>query len=605
MDRRNTQRNLGRAYIAAQHWQQAVTALQEALAVNEILYTTAATPEARQVELREIGDVPTALTYALSKLHNTNNEMFDTAVITLDRNRARWLAESIALRRERPAGVSNPLWQHFTEAVETMRILVNESQLPEKPLSISKRDFLTLSPLLAAARQDLQEAIEQLRAVAPEFMPQPSFAEIHSVVTNDHAIAYLLATEPGGLAMIVHTDGVQPVWLDLTEVQLREWLFGPAEQPQLGGWLGAYQAWLWQRNAITHQAWFAQLETTTHQLWDVVMGPLAAALHTLPAPPATVTLIPTGLLALLPLHAAWTVDAPARAGDGANDPLPAQSPLRRPRHAASNTPPPRHYFLDDFAVRYAPSALALRHAQERLPTVATARVLAVDEPKPVSGSPLPNSAAEVAAIVDHFAGATTLHHAQATRQAVLDTLATGVDVAHFSCHGSNSWQQPLQTGLYMANDEPLTVRDLLELRLPGARLATLSACETGIAGTNLPDEVVMLPSALLQAGFAGVAASLWSVADVSTAMLMARFYDLWQSEGVEPVHALRQAQQWMRNTTNREKRLYYKEIWDGKPSTEVSQATARDFFYQIGLLDGQGQDLRHPFWWAAFYLTGV
>ena len=101
-------------------------------------------------------------------------------------------------------------------------------------------------------------------------------------------------------------------------------------------------------------------------------------------------------------------------------------------------------------------------------------------------------------------------------------------VAHFSCHGSNNWADPLATGLLMANDELLTVRDLLEQHLPGRRLATLSACETGIVGTDLPDEVIMLPSAMLQAGFGGVVASLWSVADVSTAMLMARFYEAWR-----------------------------------------------------------------------------
>ena len=61
---------------------------------------------------------------------------------------------------------------------------------------------------------------------------------------------------------------------------------------------------------------------------------------------------------------------------------------------------------------------------------------------------------------------------------------------------------------------------LQELGPASGRLATLSACETGIVGADLPDEAASLPSALLQAGFCGVAASLWSVADISTAMLM-------------------------------------------------------------------------------------
>ena len=104
----------------------------------------------------------------------------------------------------------------------------------------------------------------------------------------------------------------------------------------------------------------------------------------------------------------------------------------------------------------------------------------------------------------------------------------------------------MQTGLYMANDEPLTVRDLMAHRNTDARLAVLSACETGIIGRELPDEVIAFPTALLQAGFGGVAASLWSVPDESTAMLVARFYHFWREEGLAPVHALRAAQRWLR-----------------------------------------------------------
>ena len=63
----------------------------------------------------------------------------------------------------------------------------------------------------------------------------------------------------------------------------------------------------------------------------------------------------------------------------------------------------------------------------------------------------------------------------------------------------------------MANNEMLTIKDLFELHLPGARLATLSACETGVPGTRLPDEVVSLPSAFIRAGFAGAIGSLWTV----------------------------------------------------------------------------------------------
>ena len=121
----------------------------------------------------------------------------------------------------------------------------------------------------------------------------------------------------------------------------------------------------------------------------------------------------------------------------------------------------------------------------------------------------------------------------------------------------------------MAKDEILTIKDLFELHLAGARLATLSACETGIPGTKLPDEVVSLPSAFIRAGFAGAIGSLWTVRDDSTAQLMTSFYQLWrEKEGGKvrsPAQALAQAQRELR---------------------------AQEKF-------------QHPFYWAAFYMTGV
>ena len=89
-------------------------------------------------------------------------------------------------------------------------------------------------------------------------------------------------------------------------------------------------------------------------------------------------------------------------------------------------------------------------------------------------------------------------------------------------------------------------------------MAILSACETGIPGFKLLDEVISLPSGYMQAGVPGVIGSLWSVSDISTMMLMTRFYDLWRREGLLLPEAFRQAQIWLRDTTNGEKEEYFK-----------------------------------------------
>ncbi|MFQ5614455.1 MAG: CHAT domain-containing protein, partial [Anaerolineae bacterium] len=385
-------------------------------------------------------------------------------------------------------------------------------------------------------------------------------------------LVYLLATAAGGLALVVHAAGVEAVWLDdFNEAHLRELLVGPAGGPGLGGWFGAYAAW-----HDNYQAWLDTLAKVTGQLWPALMGPVVDCLTELGASEAV--LIPAGLLALLPLHAAWTVQNGRR-----------------------------QYALDRVAFSYAPSARALTHARRLAAASPGESLLAVDEPQPVTGGgPLPNSEAEVAAIAALFDAPQVVRGQQATRQALLAALPQA-QVVHFSCHGATNWAAPLHSGLLMAGDEMLTVQDTLGLHLAGARLATLSACETGLIGADLPDEVVALPAAFVQAGFAGVVASLWSVAEISTAMLMERFYRLWRHDGLSPALALREAQRWLRDTTNRQKADYFRRDIPVLSGLKMPEPIAADFFSRV-MSHEQGPEARsfeHPFWWAAFYLTGA
>jgi CHAT domain-containing protein len=86
-------------------------------------------------------------------------------------------------------------------------------------------------------------------------------------------------------------------------------------------------------------------------------------------------------------------------------------------------------------------------------------------------------------------------------------------------------------------DSWLTVNDLAELA-HGARLVTLSACESGVTGLSVGDEVLGLTRGLLAAGCSTIVASLWTVSDESTAHLMADFYRHLRA-GAEPAAALR------------------------------------------------------------------
>jgi CHAT domain-containing protein len=196
----------------------------------------------------------------------------------------------------------------------------------------------------------------------------------------------------------------------------------------------------------------------------------------------------------------------------------------------------------------------------------------------------------VQAAIATFPHATVLPDKQATREAVLAALLY-VNVLHCSCHGNANLTEPLTSGLQMTGDGEaaiLTLKDLLDLRLTesgtgGIHLAVLSACETGLQGIGLADEAISLPTGLLQAGVAGVVASLWSVSERSTMMLLVKFYDLWRNQGLDSSLALHQAQHWLRDSTDGEKADYFR----------------------FHTLDRKARSYAHPYYWGAFSYVGV
>jgi CHAT domain-containing protein len=124
-------------------------------------------------------------------------------------------------------------------------------------------------------------------------------------------------------------------------------------------------------------------------------------------------------------------------------------------------------------------------------------------------------------------------------------------VMHFACHGTIDFIEPGESALLMGDDEPITVRDLLERRLGGTELVVLSACETAVQGLTLPDEAISLTTGLIQAGSAGVVGSLWAVPDDSTFELMRHFYEAWPATGRPAPRVLAEAQGAVRDSDRR------------------------------------------------------
>ncbi len=527
-DHRRTQRSLGHLLFREGRWEEAAAAYRSALEAGERLYQMAATPEARRAELREVQAIPARLAYALVEAGDAQ-----AAVVVLEQNRARWLAEALALESERPDAVPDAVWETFVARREEVRRLQAEATRSEG--SPGRRDFLALSPLLARARQALHAAIEQVRTYAPAFMPVARLEEIRAAAAGS-PLVYLLATPAGGLALIVREGKVTAVPLpQLTEEETNNHLWGPGEA--WGGYLGAYLRWLAAPNEATRRAWFDVLESTLDWLGEVVMKPLRAHL---PPGQGRLVLIPTGRLAILPLHAA--------------------------RQAAPEAPTGYRYLLDDYSISYAPSALALAQARAVARTFEdrALRLFAVDNPD----GTLKFSQQEVQAAASRFEESFIVSGKKATLNTVKGNLPD-FQVWHFSTHGTHDWRDPLESALLLVDvdkeqriqpggetaspveKQRFTLRELLTLPHTTARLAVLSACETGMPDIReTPEEMLGLPAGFLRAGAAGVIGTLWVVNDLSTAWLMAQFYALWREAHLPADEALRRVQQWLRDRTD-------------------------------------------------------
>ena len=217
--------------------------------------------------------------------------------------------------------------------------------------------------------------------------------------------------------------------------------------------------------------------------------------------------------------------------------------------------------LERHAPRFLPSASVLRFL--RAPASRGGALLSLGNPD--LGDPrldLKFAAEEAEAVSRLFPDARLLTRGEAS-ETRFRALAPGFRRLHLASHGKFRAETPLASGLYLAgdaeNDGVLSVGELYALRLD-ADLVALSACETGLGKVVNGDDVVGLNRGFLYAGARAIVASLWRVDDRATASLMRDFYRNLATR--DKVEALRQAQ----------------------------LATRREY--------------PHPFYWAAFQLTG-
>ncbi len=553
-----TARNWAQWAAGREAWSEAAEAYGYALRALDRVFRAQLLRRHKELRLVDAQGLPARAAFAYARAGDPG-----AAAVALEEGQALLLSE--ALERDRSdlhrleALGHGGLRRRYEEAAARW----NQLERAELEGPRARHSAEDVAERLRQARADLDATVHQIREVPGyEKFLQP--ADMSDVLegAGSAPLVYLAPAETGGLGLVVRgeTETVAQVDLgDLTAQAVRE---------RVETLRSAYSA-----RRQREDAWLSALDDVTSWLWEAAMGPTLEAIGSA----SRAHVIAAGVLSLLPLHAAWTPDAGAATG--------------------------RRYALDGPLLTFTPNARSLtaaRAAFEGSPT----SILAVDDPRPQSAGveQLPNSELEVEAAVATFASATVLAGEQALAADVLSALRSA-DVVHLSCHGRAELQDPLQSFLLMSGGVRLTLGALLGQRL-AVKLAILSACETGVPGDVLPDEAVGLPTGFAQAGAGGVVASLWSVPEAATMMLMTRFYQLWRGGGRDPADALREAQRWVRDATNGEKARdleQYLPRGGGRLATRAAEALWRD----LVLRDPGERDDAHPYNWAAFSYVGA
>jgi CHAT domain-containing protein len=191
-------------------------------------------------------------------------------------------------------------------------------------------------------------------------------------------------------------------------------------------------------------------------------------------------------------------------------------------------------------------------------------------------------------------------------------LAEGYEELLLSCHGRFDTNSPENSEFRLHGADRLRVADVLALKLDQVRLVVASACETGLTDVHDPgDEYVGLPGAFLAAGARCAIASLWSVEQVATGLLIDRFHRELHEGGLPPTAALRAAQLWLRDVGLHEVLGLMKkrqdelasQRWGGAGAPE--EAIARLVLTRASLSKLGPKPFCAPLYWAAFQLVGA
>jgi len=178
---------------------------------------------------------------------------------------------------------------------------------------------------------------------------------------------------------------------------------------------------------------------------------------------------------------------------------------------------------------------------------------------------LPFAKQEIDKVASTFPNTTKLADESFNRAAAVSQFGS-YSLIHLATHAAFVRGTPEDSFVLMGNGDRLNLRELREWKLPNTQLIVLSACQTAIGGVvGSGEEILGFGYQVQRTGARAAIASLWTVSDQGTQMLMGSFYTQLQ-KGNNIINSLRQA--------------------------------------QLSLLQAKSNEFQHPYFWSSFILIG-
>ncbi len=563
---RTCSRNLAALHFDQGEWIAALHAYRVAVDVGEQLYRAGLSTESRAIEV-----VENALLHRYAAFSAIRCGEKGEALRLLEQGKTRLLMETLRLRVPRPAHVPDDVWCLF----EGARATVSAAQSARNTILRVEHDLIQAYEFRMQSAQEaevaLKAAIEHVRAYDPTFLQEVDLPAMLALLADKHiALVDLCITDQGSIGFVMDNSHDQDI--QIVEVPNFDW--GDLHR-LISDWQEAYDRYRRERTQTAFTAWQETITETLAQLGQRLLTPLLSSLS---ADIQKIIFLLSAELFLLPLHAAPLSDAGSA------------------------------LVCDRYQISYAPSIEVLANTRAKAVQRVTPKVpnlYAVVNPS----ADLALTSVEGAAITRLFTECSVDEGRTGTRQHVIDGVQ-GRGYIHFACSGSYNWNDPPESGLVLA-DGRLTLDELQhgEVNLSSARLVTLSACETGIVDVTKgnPEEYVGIPAGFLLAGVLCVVSSLWEVPDLSTALLMERFYRNHLKGKMDFAEALCEAQQWVRELSVEEV-VQYAERWYRQPLQKDKKIELFKLMRYYRYQAERNPALRpfaHPYYWAAFTVNGI